>query len=182
MTIAITDANIFIDLIKLDILPYLFNIQLDIHTTSQVVLECNRKQRKQLRAFINDDQLTLTDVPEDEYDQLQQLEGRRGLAEADLTVIYVSTLLKDCLVLTGDKKVRQWCQKNQQPLHGILWLLEAFVLHQHLSFIEAVEVLQRLQKINSRLPVQACKNCKTAWLKDELTLRDSLPLPVNEEE
>jgi hypothetical protein len=36
MTVAVTDANIFIDLIKLDLIKYLFNINLTIHTTREV--------------------------------------------------------------------------------------------------------------------------------------------------
>lgn len=175
MTIAITDANIFIDLIKLGILPYLFDIQLDIHTTSLVILECNREQRIQIRYFVNSEQLTITDVPDNEFENLRKLNGRQGLAEADLSVIYVSQNFKDCTILTGDKKVRQWCQKNNQSLHGILWLLETFIFHDHIDFDAGLNILQRLRIINPRLPEAICSKCQEAWSREELTLEDTLP-------
>lgn len=55
MNIAITDANIFIDLFELEILALLFDLDLSIHTTQEVFLECDEEQREQLTSFIKNE-------------------------------------------------------------------------------------------------------------------------------
>ena len=37
MRLAVTDANIFIDLIKLDLMAHLFSIELEVITTAEVL-------------------------------------------------------------------------------------------------------------------------------------------------
>ncbi|NCU05114.1 MAG: hypothetical protein GXC73_14130, partial [Chitinophagaceae bacterium] len=53
MKIAITDANIFIDLIRLQMLHFLFKIELEITTTLEVFEELHEWQQKELQQFID---------------------------------------------------------------------------------------------------------------------------------
>jgi hypothetical protein len=46
MKIAITDANIFIDLMYIELLDELFDIELELHTTINVVDELNELNKK----------------------------------------------------------------------------------------------------------------------------------------
>jgi len=48
MKVLVTDANIFIDLILLDLLPVLFALGYEIHTTYAVLEELNDAQRGQI--------------------------------------------------------------------------------------------------------------------------------------
>jgi hypothetical protein len=52
MKLAVTDANIFIDLIKLQMLALLFNIDMEIHTTGEIVDQLNDQQLVHLTEFI----------------------------------------------------------------------------------------------------------------------------------
>ncbi|MEO6962926.1 MAG: hypothetical protein ABIY90_13210 [Puia sp.] len=52
MKIAVTDANIFIDLIKLQMLTLLFDIGLDIQTTREIIDQLREGQLSILNPFI----------------------------------------------------------------------------------------------------------------------------------
>ena len=51
MKLAVTDANIFIDLIKLQMLDYLFNIEMEIYTTVEIVDQLNTSQYENISSF-----------------------------------------------------------------------------------------------------------------------------------
>lgn len=182
MTIAITDANIFFDLMELELLPFLFDIQLDIQTTTLVLLECDPDQRKVLRQLVKDGKLKIKDVAEQDEAQFHQIKGSKGLAMADRSVILIASQTPDCIILTGDNAVRKWCKQNKVRIHGILWLLEAFIFHGHLSFITGLEQLAALQQINQWLPVKICEDCERAWKGERLTLEGSLPKQKDNDE
>jgi len=52
MKVAITDANIFIDIIYLDFLEHLFSIDIEIYTTNTVLCELNLNQKSLLSKYI----------------------------------------------------------------------------------------------------------------------------------
>ena len=52
MKIAVTDANIFIDLIRLNMLAVLFAIEMEIYTTQEVIDQLNDDQTRALAAFL----------------------------------------------------------------------------------------------------------------------------------
>jgi predicted nucleic acid-binding protein len=57
MRIAVIDTNIFIDLIKTELLPKLFETEFLIHTTAEVVNELLDHQQRALVDFIRDKKL-----------------------------------------------------------------------------------------------------------------------------
>jgi uncharacterized protein Smg (DUF494 family) len=59
MKIAITDANVFIDLLEADLIAFLFEIGYEIHTTLEVLNELFDEQQSTLHPFVNNGRLTL---------------------------------------------------------------------------------------------------------------------------
>ena len=57
MKLAVTDANIFIDLIQLGLLDLLFKVDLQIYTTHEVVQELNSTQQLELTLFAKSEQI-----------------------------------------------------------------------------------------------------------------------------
>lgn len=49
--IAVTDANIFIDLYNLGLINDFFNLEFEIHTTASVLMELYKEQQEILRAY-----------------------------------------------------------------------------------------------------------------------------------
>ena len=73
MKIAITDANIFIDLIKLQWLGYLFCIDIEIYTTLEVINELIDDQLERVTIFIQSRQLNIYSFSSSELEQIMQM-------------------------------------------------------------------------------------------------------------
>lgn len=66
MRLAITDANIFIDLIHIGFVDHLFKIGFEIHTCAEVVEALNERQQAILVAFREQALLTVHHLSEDD--------------------------------------------------------------------------------------------------------------------
>lgn len=156
MKIAITDANIFIDLFFLDIVEYLFAIECEIYTTRNVILELEDHHADQLNHHIESKKIKLETLTEIDKLNMKKLRLKRGLSETDISVIVVADRL-DATVLTGDGLVRKMCHTKKIDVHGILWCLDQFVLKNKIVKSEACALLQNLMNYNKRLPYNDCK-------------------------
>jgi predicted nucleic acid-binding protein len=123
MRLTITDANIFIDLIKLQMLGFLFSIKLSVYTTREVADQLNDDQYDKISSFIQAQLLTVVDFTITEIEEIAGLQVSRALEFADKTVIYLALKLK-AEVLTGDGPLRKACQNNALTVHGILWVFQ----------------------------------------------------------
>ena len=79
MILAVTDANIFIDLYELDLLPLLFELDLTLYTTKEVLLEGDENQRLQLQLFINNRKLTIYTISEIDVLEIERMEKNKEL-------------------------------------------------------------------------------------------------------
>ena len=162
MKIAITDANIFIDLIRLQILHFLFKIELEITTTLEVFEELHAWQQKELQQFIDIGQLTLHIFSVDEWAEMQNLTKTKGLTMEDLTIAFLA-LQKKAIVLSGDNPLRKYCAQQQLEVRGMLWLLDTFLHFNHLTRSQAKEKLIFLLSYNDRLPANECTQRLHQW-------------------
>ncbi len=161
-TLTITDANIFIDLFELDLLHLLFQLNLAIHTTKEVLLECDSKQRKKLELFIEEGLLTLHILSDSDWEMMETLEFNRGLSTSDKGILFLA-VEQNAMVLTGDNLIRKWCLRNQLEVHGILWVIDQLREFNLLTIIDAIEKLEYLMKINLWLPTKACEELLKKW-------------------
>ncbi|MFZ5551877.1 MAG: hypothetical protein ACOZCO_02085 [Bacteroidota bacterium] len=156
MRIAITDANIFIDLFYLEAVKHLFFIRCEIITTDQVIAELEEEQAEKLYAFMHEGLLTVECITTADRQRMRELRSFRGLSESDLSVICLAERC-DAIVLSGDDLVRKTCKKNQIEIHGILWCLHQFTENGRMEKTHACEMLIQLMKFNKRLPLPDCK-------------------------
>ena len=87
MRIAVTDANIFIDLIKLDLIAHLFTIEVEIFTTSEVLEELHDHQADELYGFHQNGQLFIHALTDAQRQAVGVLKVQKSLSYADRTVI-----------------------------------------------------------------------------------------------
>lgn len=165
MTIAITDANIFIDLFELDLITLFFKLELDIYTTQEVLLECDKEQRAQLQKFIKKKKLHLQMISDEEVLEMESMGFNRGLSGPDKSVLFVAKR-ENGMVISGDKLIRKWCKKNQIEVHGMLWVVEAMKDAELLSNKEAIESLELLLEINLWLPVNSVEGLLKQWKEE----------------
>lgn len=162
MKIAVTDANIFIDLIHLEMLGFLFDLDLEIHTTLEVYEQMNEKQKKVALNFVQSKLLNVYKFSIAELNEIAELKLPSGLEFADRTVFYYSTKI-NTIILSGDKKLKSYCEGKKLEVKGILWVFENFVSHKIVSPEFASEKMKRLISINDRLPIDECYKLITLW-------------------
>ena len=163
--IAITDANVFIDLIEIDTLHLLFELPYKIHTTTFVIDELIDIQKEQVVKYINNNLLNVRGFDSAQVDDLQQVSTHyRKLSETDVSVLVYAREINGTL-LTSDNPLRKAAQKMNLNVHGMLWLLDEWVNHGLLSPTKATTHLIYLMSVNMRLPTAECVQLLGKWAK-----------------
>lgn len=162
MRIAITDANIFIDLSKLQLLQHLFGINLEIITTREVYNELHEWQQELLNAYQQTGKLQIHSFTTEEWEEVKELAPQRNLTQQDITVAYLAHK-KEAIVLSGDNPLRKYCEKQHLEVRGILWIFDQFLEHQLINHTHALECLNKLMSFNARLPHAECEHRRKEW-------------------
>lgn len=147
MKLAITDACIFIDLYDLQITAQFFSLDLEIHTSVDVLKELYENQQQMLKAFQSVGKLTSHNINEEEKGIILSTPYPKSLSESDKTVLYLATKL-NAMVLSSDKTVRTCAKNNSIEYHGMLWIFDQLVSKNIISKTEASIKLQKLIKGN----------------------------------
>jgi predicted nucleic acid-binding protein len=162
MKIAITDANIFIDLIYIGLHEELFECGLEIHTSIDIYDELNKEQQKSISKFIKKSSLTLHVVENDKRLKLNL--QSKGLSESDKSVLALAQEL-DAFILTGDALLRKISSTQKIEIHGIFWLLDRFLEQELIGKKTALKRLKNLISYNKRLPPNECQKRLNLWSK-----------------
>lgn len=152
--IVVSDANIFIDLFKIDLLEIFFQLPFDVWTTDFVVNELTDIQLKKLILKIHHkNKLKIKGFSIDELENLIEFQETKSkkLSLPDCSV-WVLTKERKCLLLTGDKFLRISVEKDGLEVSGILFIFDKLIEHKILPKKCAKEKLSKLYSINSRLP------------------------------
>ena len=141
--IAVTDANIFIDLYDLGLTNSFFNLELEIHTTSAVLYELYSDQQEILQAYQSVGRLSVHKLQEQDFIEIFSEEYPKSLSETDKSVLHIADKINAC-VLSSDKALRN-CAKNKNiEYHGIIWIFDEFVETATLTPKEAKAKLNQL--------------------------------------
>lgn len=160
--LAVTDANIFIDLIILELIEHLFGLNIQIHTTREVFDQLTTGQKETLSKYHANGILIIYDFSTDEITEIYTLEFPAGLEPADRTVYYYARKLA-CMVISGDNKLRKHCERKGLEVHGLIWVFDQMVTLELISKNIAVEKLERLVAYNDRLPFDEISKRLKKW-------------------
>ena len=171
MTIAVTDACIFIDLIELHLLHLFFQCGWNIHTTREVFHELYPHQQKKLRIHQRKGELHIHSLKAVELIELAEVTYPRSLSHTDCTVIFIASRLDDALILSGDRVLRNFARKISVPCHGTLGIIDRMVTLALLPKSEGIKSLNRLLQSNiiyqnSRGMRAEIAKRKLAWSSD----------------
>jgi hypothetical protein len=164
MKLAVTDANIFIDLIKLQIVALLFEIEIEIHTCQEIIEQLREDQQHELSAFIKSGQLKVYFLAETDLEEVVTSPAPRSLEFADRSVTWLAVRL-NAIVLSGDGPLRRFCESKKLDVRGIIWLFDTFLEKKLLNHQDAIEKMNRLLTFNSRLPRAECEKRKKDWIR-----------------
>ena len=153
MKIVINDANILIDLVKLELIDAFSKLDFDLHTTDFILDELNDEQRTPIVNLNSGKKLTVIETIEttDFQGITTILEKSTGLSFEDCSVWYYSKKMSGIL-LTGDGKLRKQASKDNIEVRGIIYLFDVLLNQNLISFQEAVEKIKQLMLLNNRLP------------------------------
>jgi predicted nucleic acid-binding protein len=148
MKIAVTDACIFIDLIELKIISEFFNLDIELHTTVDVLNELYPDQKELLKAYASGNKLFIHNLEGKQIIEMENIPFPRGLSSEDRSVLYIASKLKTALVLSSDKLVRNFAEKLSLEYHGIFWIFDHLVKGKLISKEIAASKLKELIKMN----------------------------------
>lgn len=158
MRIAVSDANIFIDLFKLELITHFFDLDIQIWTTEEVMLELYDHQYDVLTALKRRGLLFLAQGQQETHN----FDFRKSLSPADVSILQLAHD-KQAILLSGESKMRTWCRKHHIEVHGIIWVLQIMVDADLLAPNLAADALHRLLSINNWLPVKVCQQRIGKW-------------------
>ena len=154
--IVVSDTNIFIDLISVNLLDGFFSLPWEIHTTDMIMKELkDSNQKAVVDAFRQLGNLKIKGFDGNEMLELMRMRKRASeSSNASIQDCSVWKLAKNlnCSLLTGDNRLRKVVQKDNIEVHGILYLFDKMLEHQVINHETAITKLQSLFNINSRLP------------------------------
>lgn len=163
MKIAVSDTNIFIDLIKTDLLSNLFKIGAGIHTTEEVVNELLDHQQDILLPYIENGDLIISQLSSDDIKLIESLPIPRGLSVVDAGLFLFAKTRGNCVILTNDQLLRNTGQQYHIEVHGTLWLMDLFLDKDLATGSELTGALNLLMKGFHRLPEIECRIRLTKW-------------------
>lgn len=124
--IAVTDANIFIDLCDLELTQSFFNLQLEIHTSTAVIHELYAEQKAILHMYQLNGRLQVHNLQGQELIEIDNQNYPKSLSIADKTVLHIANKIHAC-VLSSDKVVRSYAKNKEIEYHGMIWIFDNFV-------------------------------------------------------
>lgn len=164
--IVVSDTNIFIDLISVDLLEGFFSLPWEIHTTDMVIDELIRsEQHKTIGHFRQNGNLKVKCFDGEEMIQIVKMKTERPTSNASIQDCSVWKLAKDlqCALLTGDNKLRKVVQNDHIEVHGILYLFDKMLEHEIMDNETAISKLQSLYSTNTRLPKEEIDKRIALW-------------------
>lgn len=168
MIIVVNDANILIDLVKLQMLPFFFALELEFHTTSFILDEMYDEQQAQVKPFIDNGTLIVNEFSTEELMGIGRLEMEKPvLSPQDCSALFCAQKLNGKLI-SSDKNLRQFAKSKEVEVHGHFWVFDQLVENQLINGGMACEKMTELcEVINPRLnlPKVECEKRILAWSK-----------------
>lgn len=149
MKLLINDANILIDIIKLDMVAPFLELSFDLQTTDFVLSELSDAQQLLLES--EKLKIITTDSPEDFRQINSLLANNNGLSFEDCSVWYYTKKLSGVLI-SGDGKLRKKVREDGIEVKGIIFIIEEMKKQGKITTQNAIIKLNELKELNIRLP------------------------------
>lgn len=164
MQIVINDANILIDLAKLELLNEFSQLNFKFYSTDFVIEELNSDQRKLVDHLIEEHQLSVIETAtETDFIGISYLlENSTGLSFEDCSVWYYSKQM-DGILLTGDGKLRKQARNDSVEVRGIIYIFDQLIEQNIITPSVAIERMKELLQLNVRLPKKEINKRLLEW-------------------
>ncbi len=165
MIFLVNDANILIDLLKIDLIDPFFKMEYGFQVTDMALAEIQEENAATISGIIEIGLLTRQRFTFEELLHIQQIEVENpSLSIADCSCLYLAEKIAATL-LTGDAALRRIAEQKGITVHGILWILDEIVARGLLSEKITQKKLVQLMALNPRLPINECQKRLKLWTK-----------------
>jgi hypothetical protein len=147
MKVAITDACIFIELHHLLLTSVFFKLDIEIHTTVDVLNELYPEQCELLQAYEAGGKLHLHSLTDEDRLAIRKNGYTGGLSETDKTVLYIAGRV-GAMILSSDKPVRKQARKCEIEFHGMFWIFDRLIESGLITMAMAAEKLRMMMLVN----------------------------------
>jgi predicted nucleic acid-binding protein len=169
MIVVVNDANILIDMIKLQLLDPFFRLDWTFYTTDLIIdNELYDDQQSALAPFIQRGKLIIQQLDIADLLAISQMMAQKSpLSDKDCSALRCAQTLKATL-LTSDKVLREYASKQSIDVHGHLWIFDAMVSNACITPATAIHKLRELDSINPKLklPKHACDEYINTWSRN----------------
>lgn len=166
MIVVVNDANILIDLIKLQLVDAFFNINWQFHSTNLIIEnELYEEQKLQLQPYIDNGKLIIQELDANDIIAIMGIQIKKPqLSDKDCSALHCAQKLNGALV-TSDNTLRKFAQVQNVEVHGHLWIFDALITQQCITPKIAVTKLTELFTINPKLnlPKKECEVRIEIW-------------------
>jgi predicted nucleic acid-binding protein len=166
MRVVVNDANVLIDLVKLQLLPQFFALDHVFYTTDFILEELYPEQQEELQTYIVAERLKVMPFNEEELIQVAELQAQKPqLSEQDCSAV-VCALMVNGDLLTSDNTLRKFATSLKMIVRGHLWVFDQLLAHGIIDRMFAIAKFTELMgKVNPRLglPQHECDARIKAW-------------------
>jgi len=166
MKVVVNDANVLIDLVKLQLLPQFFALEHVFYTTDFILEELYPEQQEELQAYIVAERLKVMPFNEEELIQVAELQAQKPqLSEQDCSAV-VCALKVNGDLLTSDNTLRKFATSLKMIVRGHLWVFDQLFANGIIDGMLAIAKLTELMdKVNPRLglPQHECDTRMKGW-------------------
>jgi predicted nucleic acid-binding protein len=166
MIIVVNDANILIDLMKIQLLEEFFNLNWEFHSTNLIIEnELYDEQKEQLAIFINNDKLIIQELDIVDMIAIYNIQSEKPqLSDKDCSALHCAQKLSASLI-TSDNALRKHAISKRIDVHGHLWVFDALIEQNCITPQQAITKLIELNTINTKLklPVKECEKRIDLW-------------------
>lgn len=160
MKIVVQDANILIDLLDAKLLDCFFDLPYESHSTDFVLAEIrthklNPKQSSRIECH---------SLSEDELAAVLGIQrSERRLSIPDCSVFWlVQSFGESAFLLTGDMRLRSYCEQHGIDVRGILWVFDELINHE---IVVPSKMVQLLKDGRFRVPKYELEKRISLWGK-----------------
>jgi len=162
MKLHINDANILVDIVKLDLTDVFLTLEFELYTTDFVFAEMELEQQEQL---LSDKLIKIGANQEDMMAIFALAEQHTGLSYEDCSTWYFAKKM-DGILVTGDGKLRKKASASGVEVRGMIYIIEQIKDQKLLSIANCIKKLRLLTELNDRLPTNEIENRIQIWTKE----------------
>jgi len=158
MIAVVNDANILIDLVKLEIEAHFFALNMAFHTTDLVMAELAESQLKVLQPYLANNSLNVYSCSAEDMLIIGVLQSQTSaLSVQDCSALWLAKQYNSML-LTSDNKLRKTARSERIDVHGHLWIFDQLsdsgLLTPEMS---TGKLIQLCEQINPKLGLPAAE-------------------------